>query len=197
MQIWNLRQILGHIGYFRVCSGTRRPKLRVSIGQSRTFGVRARSDGFDTAKPKSTRKPDQKYTNLTKSHVHDPEFDADSKSAIKTMLDARNLELQLPIETAGKASRLGIPTRQKRTDIRTRHRILTQKTQTCTRGTPYGENEPQWLNSFFFGKPGMKLRIATSHVSFASLARFIDGASDDTAPPSGNLLKMTLLIGKE
>ena len=43
-QIGNLRQILGHIGYFRVCSGTRRPKLRVSFGQSRTFGVRVGPD---------------------------------------------------------------------------------------------------------------------------------------------------------
>ena len=28
----------------------------------------------------------------------------------------------------------------------------------------------------------MKIRIATSHASFSSLARFIDGASDDVAP---------------
>ena len=72
---------------------------------------RARSDGFDPAKPKSTRKSDQKYPNMTKSTLHDPEFDVDSKSALKTMLGPRNLEFQLPIETAGQASQLDISTR--------------------------------------------------------------------------------------
>ena len=51
------------------------------------------------------------------------------------MVATRNLELELPVETAGQASQFDIPTRPNRTDIRTRHRILTQKTQTCTRGT--------------------------------------------------------------
>ena len=71
---------------------------------------RARSDEFDPAKSKSTRKSDQKHPNMTKSTKHDPEFDVSSKSAIKTMIGARNLELQLPIETAGQASQLDIPT---------------------------------------------------------------------------------------
>ena len=77
---------------------------------------RARSDGFDPAKPKSTRKSDQKYPNMTKSSLHDPEFDVNSIFALKTMLGARNLELQLPIETAGQASQLDIPTRPDRTE---------------------------------------------------------------------------------
>ena len=77
---------------------------------------RARSDGFDPAKPKSTRKSDQKYPNMTKSTLHDPEFDVNSKSALKTMLGVRNLELQLPIETAGQASQLDTPTRTDRTE---------------------------------------------------------------------------------
>ena len=72
---------------------------------------------------------------MTKSTLYDPEFDVDSKSILKTMLGARNLELQLPIETAGQASQLDIPTQPNRTDIRTRHRILTQKTRTCDRGS--------------------------------------------------------------
>ena len=53
---------------------------------------------------------------MTKSTLHDPKFDADSKSALKTMLGARNLELQLPIDTAGQASQLDIPTRPDRTE---------------------------------------------------------------------------------
>ena len=53
---------------------------------------------------------------MTKSTLYDPEFDLDSKSAIKTMLGARNLELQLPIESAGQASQLDIPTRPDRTE---------------------------------------------------------------------------------
>ena len=48
---------------------------------------------------------------MTRSTRHDPELDVDSKSAIKTMLGARNLELQLPIETAGQAHQLDIPPR--------------------------------------------------------------------------------------
>ena len=35
---------------------------------------------------------------------------------MKTMLGARNLELQLPIETAGQAHQLDIPTRPDRTE---------------------------------------------------------------------------------
>ena len=44
---------------------------------------RARSDVFDPAKPKSTRKSDQKYPNIPGSILYDPEFDVDSKSAVK------------------------------------------------------------------------------------------------------------------
>ena len=83
------------------------------------------------------------------------EFDVDSKSAIKTKLGTRNLELQLPTETAGQDSQLDIPTRPKRTDIRTRHRILTQKTQTCTRGTTLRRERTPMVKFIFFGKPGM------------------------------------------
>ena len=53
---------------------------------------------------------------MAKSTLHNPEFDVDSKSAIKTMLGARNPESQLPIETAGQASQLDIPTRPDRTE---------------------------------------------------------------------------------
>ena len=53
---------------------------------------------------------------MTKSNLHDPKFDVDSKSVLKTMLGARNLELQLPIETAGQASQLYIPTRPDRAE---------------------------------------------------------------------------------
>ena len=53
---------------------------------------------------------------MTKSTLYDPEFDVDSKSALKTMLGARNLELQLPIETAGQASQLDILNRPDRTE---------------------------------------------------------------------------------
>ena len=42
--------------------------------------------------------------------LYKPEFDVDFKSAIKTMLGARNHELQLSVETAGQASQLDIPT---------------------------------------------------------------------------------------
>ena len=52
---------------------------------------------------------------MTKNTLHDPEFDVYSKSALKTLLGTRNLELQLPIETAGQASKLDIPTRPDRT----------------------------------------------------------------------------------
>ena len=72
---------------------------------------RARSDGFDPPKPKSTRKSDQNYPNIPESTLYYPEFDVESKYAIKTMLGARNLELQLPIETTGQAHQLDIPTR--------------------------------------------------------------------------------------
>ena len=47
---------------------------------------------------------------MIKSTLYDPEFHVDSKSALKTMLSARNLELQVPIKTAGQASQLDIPT---------------------------------------------------------------------------------------
>ena len=57
----------------------------------------ARSDGFDPAKPKSSCMSDQKYPNITKINLHDPEIDVASNSAIKTNLGARNLELQRPI----------------------------------------------------------------------------------------------------
>ena len=53
---------------------------------------------------------------MTKRTLHDPEFDLDSESAIKTMLAARNPELQLPIETMGQASQLDISTRSDRTE---------------------------------------------------------------------------------
>ena len=53
---------------------------------------------------------------MTKSTLYDPEFDVDSKSVFKTMLGARNLELQLPIETAGQAHLLDIPTRNELTE---------------------------------------------------------------------------------
>ena len=77
---------------------------------------RARSDGFDPAQPKSTRKSDQKYPDIPESTLYDPEFDVDSKSAVKIMITTRNLELQLPIETAVQASQLDIPTRPDRTE---------------------------------------------------------------------------------
>ena len=54
-QIWKLRQIMGHVGYFRVCSGTCGPKLRVSFGQSRTFGVRVGSDLMGLTRPNRNR----------------------------------------------------------------------------------------------------------------------------------------------
>ena len=50
---------------------------------------RARSDGFDPAKPKSARKSDRKYPNMTKRTGHDPEFYVDSKYVFKTMLGTR------------------------------------------------------------------------------------------------------------
>ena len=53
---------------------------------------------------------------MTKSTLYDPEFDFNSKSVFETMLDARNRKLQLPIETAGQASQLDIPTRPDRTE---------------------------------------------------------------------------------
>ena len=53
---------------------------------------------------------------MTNGTLHDPEFDVYSKSALKTVLGALNLELQLPIETAGQVSQLDIPTRPDRTE---------------------------------------------------------------------------------
>ena len=87
---------------------------------------------------------------MTKSTLYDPEFHVDSKSALKTMLGTRNLELQLPVETAGQAHQLDIPTRPNRTDIRTRNRILTQKTQTCTRGTTLRRERTPMVKFIFF-----------------------------------------------
>ena len=123
---------------------------------------RATFDEFDPSKPKSSRKSDQKYPNMTESIIYDPEFDVNSNSTVKITVTTRNHELQLPIGTGGQAHQLDIPTRPDRTDIRTRHRILTQKTQTCTRVTTLRrERTPmvkftfflvnrEWRNSFFF-----------------------------------------------
>ena len=75
------------------------------------------------------------------------------------MLGIRNLELQLPIETAGQAHQLDIPTRTDRTvpifelDIE----FCPKKPKLVPGALPYVENEPQWLNSFFFGKPGVAI----------------------------------------
>ena len=53
---------------------------------------------------------------MTKSILYDPEFHVDSKSALKITVTTRNLELQPPIDTAGQASQLDIPTRPDRTE---------------------------------------------------------------------------------
>ena len=53
---------------------------------------------------------------MTKSTLYDPEFDVDFKYAVKIMVTTRKLELQLPIETAGQASQLDLPTRPDRTE---------------------------------------------------------------------------------
>ena len=53
---------------------------------------------------------------MTKSTLFDPHFDAYFKSAVTIKVAARNLELQLPIETAGQASQLDIPTRPDQTE---------------------------------------------------------------------------------
>ena len=84
-------------GSYRVLSGIFRCPSTQVTGQFRSTSDfrssgRARFDGFDPPRPKSTRKSDQKHPNMTKSTAHDPEFDVDSKSALKTMLGARNLE---------------------------------------------------------------------------------------------------------
>ena len=71
------------------------------------------------------------------------------------MVTTRNLELQLTFETAGQASQLDIPTRPDRAAIRTPHRILTQKTQTCTPGTTLRREGAPMVKFIFFGKPGM------------------------------------------
>ena len=70
----------------------------------------------DPTKPKSTRKSDQKNPNMTKSTLHDPAFHVDSKSALKITVTTRNPELQSPIEPAGQALQLDIPTRPNRTE---------------------------------------------------------------------------------
>ena len=56
------------------------------------------------------------YPNIHVSTLYDPQLDVDSKSAVKIMVATHNLELQLPIETAGQASQLDIPTRPDRTE---------------------------------------------------------------------------------
>ena len=73
------------------------------------------------------------------------------------MLGARNLELQLPIETADQAHQLDIPTQPDRTDpiFELAIEVWPRKPTLVPGALPYGENERQWLNSFFFGKPGM------------------------------------------
>ena len=67
------------------------------------------------------------YPNIPESTLYDPEFDVDSKSVFKVTVTTRNHDLQPPIETTGQASQLDIPARPNRTDIWTRHQILTQK----------------------------------------------------------------------
>ena len=68
------------------------------------------------------------------------------------MLGARNLGLQLPIETAGQACQLDIPTRPDRTEpiFELAIEFWPRKPKLVPGALPYGENEPQWLNSFFF-----------------------------------------------
>ena len=53
---------------------------------------------------------------MTKRTLYDPGFDVEYKSTLKTMLGVRNHELQVPIETAGQASQLNIPTQSDRTE---------------------------------------------------------------------------------
>ena len=48
--------------------------------------------------------------------MYDPEFDADSKSALRITVITRNHELQPPIKIAGQASQLEIPTRPDRVE---------------------------------------------------------------------------------
>ena len=91
---------------------------------------------------------------MTERTPHDPEFDLDSKYVFKTMLGAHNLELQLPIETASQASQLDIPTRPDRTEpiFELAIKLWPRKPKFVPEPLPYGENEPQWLNSFFLVK---------------------------------------------
>ena len=72
------------------------------------------------------------------------------------MLGARNLELQLPIETAGQASQLDIPTRPERTDpiFELAIEFCPSKPKLVPGALPYGDNEPQRLNSFFLSGNG-------------------------------------------
>ena len=87
---------------------------------------------------------------MTKGTLHGPEFDVYSKSAVKIMVTTRNLGLQLPIETAGQASQLNIPTRADRTEPKFELAIelWPRKPKLVPGALAYGENEPQWLNSF-------------------------------------------------
>ena len=89
---------------------------------------------------------------MTKSTLYDQEFHVDSKSALKIMLGARNLELQLLIETAGQAHQLDIPTRPDQTEpiFELAIEFWSRKPKLVPGALPYGENELQWLNSFFF-----------------------------------------------
>ena len=88
---------------------------------------------------------------MTKSTLYDPEFDVDSRSALKPMLGFRNLELQLRIETAGQASQLDTPTRPDPTEpiFELATKFLPRKPKLVRGPAPYGENEAKWLNSFF------------------------------------------------
>ena len=71
---------------------------------------------------------------------------------MKTMLGARNLELQLLIETAGQAHQLDTPTRPDPTEpiFELAVEFRPRKLQLVPGALPYGENKPQWLNSFSF-----------------------------------------------
>ena len=68
------------------------------------------------------------------------------------MVTTRNLELQLPIDTAGQASQLDIPTRPDRTEpiFELAIEFWPSKSKLVPGLLPCGENEPQWLNSLFF-----------------------------------------------
>ena len=61
------------------------------------------------------------------------------------MLGARNLELQLPIESAGQASQLDIPTRPDRTEpiFELAIEFWPRELKLVPGPLPYGENEPQ------------------------------------------------------